>query len=65
MVQRAEMFTIHYSLSHLQNEDMSALMHVLVGVEMLQCNKNPRRMEFTVPSLCTVCVSLLLLSSCG
>ncbi|XP_029305800.1 cilia- and flagella-associated protein 46 isoform X3 [Cottoperca gobio] len=34
-----------------ENEDVSAMTHVLVGVEMLQCNRNPRHMEFSVPSL--------------
>ncbi|XP_063348312.1 cilia- and flagella-associated protein 46 [Pelmatolapia mariae] len=37
-----------------ENEDMSAMMCVLVGVEMLQCNMNPRHMEFSVPSLSTL-----------
>uniref|UniRef100_A0A3Q3EX01 Tetratricopeptide repeat domain 40 n=1 Tax=Labrus bergylta TaxID=56723 RepID=A0A3Q3EX01_9LABR len=33
------------------NKEVSEMMHVLVGVEMLQCNRNPRHMEFSVPSL--------------
>lgn len=37
-----------------ENEDVSAMMRVLVGVEMLRCNRNPRQMEFTVPSLSNV-----------
>ncbi|XP_039478106.1 cilia- and flagella-associated protein 46 isoform X2 [Oreochromis aureus] len=37
-----------------ENEDMSAMACVLVGVEMLQCNRNPRHMEFSVPSLSTL-----------
>ncbi|GAA6225204.1 cilia- and flagella-associated protein 46 [Lates japonicus] len=37
-----------------ENEEVSAMTHVLVGVEMLQCNKNPRHMEFSVPSLSTL-----------
>lgn len=41
-----------------ENEDMSAMACVLVGVEMLQCNRNPRHMEFSVPSLSTVRISL-------
>ncbi|XP_070772644.1 cilia- and flagella-associated protein 46 [Enoplosus armatus] len=34
-----------------ENEEVSAMTRVLVGVEMLQCNRNPRHMEFSVPSL--------------
>ncbi|XP_071337384.1 cilia- and flagella-associated protein 46 isoform X2 [Trachinotus anak] len=34
-----------------ENEEVSAMTHVLVGVEMFQCNRNPRHMEFSVPSL--------------
>ncbi|XP_029377626.1 cilia- and flagella-associated protein 46 [Echeneis naucrates] len=34
-----------------ENEEVSAMMRVLVGVEMLQCNMNPRHMEFSAPSL--------------
>ncbi|XP_026212735.1 cilia- and flagella-associated protein 46 isoform X2 [Anabas testudineus] len=37
-----------------ENEEVSAMTRVLVGVEMLQCNKNPRHMEFSVPSLSTL-----------
>ncbi|KAM7385133.1 hypothetical protein PAMP_001229 [Pampus punctatissimus] len=37
-----------------QNEEVSAMTRVLVGVEMLQCNRNPRHMEFSVPSLSTL-----------
>ncbi|XP_045926168.1 cilia- and flagella-associated protein 46 isoform X3 [Micropterus dolomieu] len=37
-----------------ENEDVSAMTRVLVGVEMLQCNRNPRHMEFSVPSLSTL-----------
>ncbi|KAM9847487.1 cilia- and flagella-associated protein 46 [Aulostomus maculatus] len=37
-----------------QNEEVSAMTRVLVGVEMLQCNRNPRHMEFSVPSLTTL-----------
>uniref|UniRef100_A0A3P8Q9U3 Cilia and flagella associated protein 46 n=1 Tax=Astatotilapia calliptera TaxID=8154 RepID=A0A3P8Q9U3_ASTCA len=37
-----------------ENEDMSVMACVLVGVEMLQCNRNPRHMEFSVPSLSTL-----------
>uniref|UniRef100_A0A3B4VED7 Cilia and flagella associated protein 46 n=1 Tax=Seriola dumerili TaxID=41447 RepID=A0A3B4VED7_SERDU len=33
------------------NEEVSAMTRVLIGVEMLQCNRNPRHMEFSVPSL--------------
>ncbi|XP_040906348.1 cilia- and flagella-associated protein 46 [Toxotes jaculatrix] len=36
------------------NEGESAMTRVLVGVEMLQCNRNPRHMEFSVPSLSTL-----------
>lgn len=41
-----------------ENEDMLAMTHVLVGVEMLQCNKNLRHMEFSVPSLSEVCTAI-------
>ncbi|KAG7229993.1 hypothetical protein INR49_009713 [Caranx melampygus] len=34
-----------------ENEGASAMTSVLVGVEMLQCNRNPRHMEFSPPSL--------------
>ncbi|XP_056903879.1 cilia- and flagella-associated protein 46 isoform X4 [Takifugu flavidus] len=34
-----------------ENEDVSAMTRVLVGVEMLRCNRTPRQMEFKVPSL--------------
>ncbi|XP_056252103.1 cilia- and flagella-associated protein 46 [Seriola aureovittata] len=34
-----------------ENEEVSAMTRVLIGVEMLQCNRNPRHMEFSVPSL--------------
>ncbi|XP_071380722.1 cilia- and flagella-associated protein 46 [Centroberyx affinis] len=37
-----------------KNELVSAMTRVLVGVEMLQCNSNPRQMEFSVPSLSTL-----------
>ncbi|KAI3362965.1 hypothetical protein L3Q82_011639 [Scortum barcoo] len=37
-----------------ENEEVSAMTRVLVGVEMLQCNRNPRHMEFSVPSLSTL-----------
>ncbi|KAM8852116.1 cilia- and flagella-associated protein 46 isoform 2-T2 [Synchiropus picturatus] len=37
-----------------QNAQVSAMTSVLVGVEMLQCNRNPRHMEFTIPSLATL-----------
>ncbi|XP_059214821.1 cilia- and flagella-associated protein 46 [Centropristis striata] len=37
-----------------ENADVSAMTRVLVGVEMLQCNMNPRHMEFSVPSLSTL-----------
>ncbi|XP_035461481.2 cilia- and flagella-associated protein 46 isoform X4 [Scophthalmus maximus] len=33
------------------NEEESTMTRVLVGVEMLQCNRNPSHMEITVPSL--------------
>lgn len=46
-----------------ENEDMSVMACVLVGVEMFQCNRNPRHMEFSVPSLSTVCISLFSYSS--
>ncbi|XP_069395061.1 cilia- and flagella-associated protein 46 isoform X1 [Paralichthys olivaceus] len=36
------------------NEGVSAMTRVLVGVEMLQCNRNPGHMEFSVPSLQTL-----------
>uniref|UniRef100_A0A3Q1FP01 Cilia and flagella associated protein 46 n=1 Tax=Acanthochromis polyacanthus TaxID=80966 RepID=A0A3Q1FP01_9TELE len=36
------------------SEEVSAMTRVLVGVEMLQCNRNPRHMEFSVPSLSTL-----------
>ncbi|RXN24229.1 cilia- and flagella-associated 46 isoform X2 [Labeo rohita] len=34
-----------------QNEALTAVSRVLVAVEMLQCNRNSRLMEFTVPNL--------------
>ncbi|KAJ4948115.1 hypothetical protein JOQ06_019655, partial [Pogonophryne albipinna] len=37
-----------------ENEEVSAMTRVLVAVEMLQCNRNPRHMEFSVPSLSTL-----------
>uniref|UniRef100_UPI0037E7646D cilia- and flagella-associated protein 46 n=1 Tax=Semicossyphus pulcher TaxID=241346 RepID=UPI0037E7646D len=37
-----------------ENEEVSAMTRVLVGLEMLQCNRNPRHMEFSVPSLSTL-----------
>ncbi|XP_049456510.1 cilia- and flagella-associated protein 46 isoform X3 [Epinephelus fuscoguttatus] len=37
-----------------ENEEVSAMTRVLVGVEMLQCNRNPGHMEFSVPSLSTL-----------
>lgn len=43
-----------------ENEDVSAMVRVLVGVEMLRCNRNPRQMEFTVPSLSSVSVPFCL-----
>ena len=48
------------SLSRLQgeNEEVSAMMRVLVGAEMLQSNRNPGHMEFSVPSLSAVSSSL-------
>lgn len=45
-------------LMQCKNEEVSAMTRVLVGVEMLQCNRNPRHMEFSVPSLSTVCTVL-------
>ncbi|XP_075891746.1 cilia- and flagella-associated protein 46 isoform X3 [Nelusetta ayraudi] len=36
------------------DEDVAATTCVLVGVEMLQCNKEPKHMEFSVPSLATL-----------
>lgn len=41
-----------------ENEEVLAMTRVLVGVEMLQCNRDPRHMEFSVPSLSTVCTSV-------
>ncbi|XP_027134224.1 cilia- and flagella-associated protein 46 isoform X3 [Larimichthys crocea] len=37
-----------------ENEEVLAMTRVLVGVEMLQCNRDPRHMEFSVPSLSTL-----------
>ncbi|XP_031140179.1 cilia- and flagella-associated protein 46 isoform X1 [Sander lucioperca] len=37
-----------------ENDEVSVMTRVLVGVEMLQCNRNPRHMEFSVPSLSTL-----------
>ncbi|XP_030298554.1 cilia- and flagella-associated protein 46 isoform X3 [Sparus aurata] len=37
-----------------ENEEVLAMTRVLVAVEMLQCNRNPRHMEFSVPSLSTL-----------
>lgn len=45
-------------LMQCKNADVSAMTRVLVGVEMLRCNRNPRHMEFSVPSLSTVCALL-------
>ncbi|XP_008297596.1 tetratricopeptide repeat protein 40 [Stegastes partitus] len=44
------------------SEEVSAMTRVLVGVEMLQCNRNPRHMEFSVPSLSTL---LSMASECS
>lgn len=44
-------------LMQCENEDVLAMMRVLVGVEMFQCNRNPKHMEFTVPSLSEVCTA--------
>lgn len=38
-----------------ENEAVMAVLRVLVGVEMHQCNRNPRHMEFSVLSLSEVC----------
>ncbi len=56
------MLSMPGSLPNLQceNEEVSAMTRVLVGVEMLQCNRNPRHMEFSVPSLSTVCTFLFM-----
>ncbi|KAK7149085.1 hypothetical protein R3I93_013174 [Phoxinus phoxinus] len=40
-----------------KNEAVTAVSRVLVAIEMLQCNRNTRLMEFTVPSL-SVLVSM-------
>ncbi|XP_034078590.1 LOW QUALITY PROTEIN: cilia- and flagella-associated protein 46 [Gymnodraco acuticeps] len=37
-----------------ENEEVSAMTRVLVAVEMLQSNRNPRHIEFSVPSLSTL-----------
>ncbi|CAJ1066948.1 LOW QUALITY PROTEIN: cilia- and flagella-associated protein 46 [Xyrichtys novacula] len=37
-----------------ENEEVSAMTRVLVGVEMFLCNRNPRHMEFSVPTLSTL-----------
>ncbi|XP_042358180.1 cilia- and flagella-associated protein 46 [Plectropomus leopardus] len=37
-----------------ENEEVSAMTRVLVGVEMLRCNRSPGHMEFSVPSLSTL-----------
>ncbi|XP_032397492.1 cilia- and flagella-associated protein 46 isoform X2 [Etheostoma spectabile] len=37
-----------------ENDEVSVMTRVLVGVEMLQCNRDPRHMEFSVPSLSTL-----------
>lgn len=42
-------------LMQCEDEDVLAMTHVLVGVEMLRCNMNPGQMEFTVPRLSNVC----------
>ncbi|XP_068423801.1 cilia- and flagella-associated protein 46 isoform X2 [Clinocottus analis] len=34
-----------------EDEEVSTMTRLLVAVEMLQCNKNPRHTEFSVPSL--------------
>uniref|UniRef100_A0A3Q3W8A3 Uncharacterized protein n=1 Tax=Mola mola TaxID=94237 RepID=A0A3Q3W8A3_MOLML len=38
-------------LMQCENEGVAAMTRVLVGVEMLRCNLNPRHMEFSVPGL--------------
>ncbi|XP_028983141.1 cilia- and flagella-associated protein 46 isoform X3 [Betta splendens] len=45
-----------------EDEDVSAMTRVLVAAEMLQCNKNPRHMEFSAPSLSTL---LSMASECS
>ena len=47
------------------DEGVSAMTHVLVGLEMLQRNRNPRHMEFSAHSLQTVCTPPLLFSYCS
>lgn len=48
-----------FPLMQCADEDVAAMTRVLVGVEMLQCNREPKHMEFSVPSLSTVCTALL------
>ncbi|XP_043992577.1 cilia- and flagella-associated protein 46 isoform X2 [Gambusia affinis] len=36
------------------NKTVAAMSRVLVGLEMLNCNKNPKHMDFSVPSLSTL-----------
>lgn len=44
-------------LMQCENEAVLVMTRVLVGVEMFQCNRNPRYMEFSVPSLSEVCTA--------
>lgn len=37
-----------------KNEAVTSMSRVLVGVEMIQCNRNSRLMEFIVPSVSVV-----------
>ncbi|XP_030012468.1 LOW QUALITY PROTEIN: cilia- and flagella-associated protein 46 [Sphaeramia orbicularis] len=37
-----------------KNEEVSAMMRVLIGLEMFQCNRNPKHMEFSLPALSTL-----------
>lgn len=45
---------MHVLFSQCKNEAVKAMSRVLVGVEMLRCNRNHGLMEFSVPSLTMV-----------
>ncbi|KAF0027185.1 hypothetical protein F2P81_019926 [Scophthalmus maximus] len=48
---RGSVFYVLHVFLQCVNEEESTMTRVLVGVEMLQCNRNPSHMEITVPSL--------------
>lgn len=58
-LQRNDLLCVCVPLMQCTDEDVAAMTCVLVGVEMLQCNKESKHMGFSVPSLSTVCTALI------